>query len=105
MSEQIKTAETDRLQGRIGQLEGNLREALKMLDAAVASAAQFKPGDEVEIQKGRDSWVPAIVRRAHREWGTTIIYYVSERKKNGEWMDREGRAWNGIRKPVEVPDE
>lgn len=89
MSERI-----DRLQGKVGQLRGDLAAAEKLLREALIDEAEFKVGDVVEANDRE--WKPAIVRRVFVEWGQ-VTYLVSYRRKSGDWMDRESRAWNGIR--------
>lgn len=96
-----KSETIKRLEGRVGQLEGDLRVARKQLEEARIAEAEFKVGDVVEAQlRGRD-WEEVIIRAVEPHGGWNW-YRASRRKRNGDWATAEQRVFDGVRWPVRV---
>lgn len=81
------------------RLEALLRDAKQRRDEIIVEEAPFKVGDVVEMNGGgyMQDWEPVIVRRVRARWGEKAGYFVSKRRKNGEWMTREQEAWGELR--------
>jgi hypothetical protein len=86
----------DDLKNEVAGLERRLSEARARLRKAEIAAAEFKVGDVLE-QKVGGTWEPVIVRKVFYDY-RQVCYGISQRRKNGEWMNRTQRAWRELRR-------
>lgn len=78
------------------ELERRLVDVTRRLHAAMKDAAEFRPGDVVDVVGYSGDRKRAVIRRAVIAYDK-LTYEVSYERKNGGWMDRVSRLYGSQR--------